>query len=314
MKWRTKARLLKAMAALPKPISDASYQYAQRFFGQRRPWKTCVERCLSLIDAAAAHRSLQGASVMEVGTGPGMNMPILLWLLGAERITIVDLRRNLSPRMLQSHMDSYRSHRQWLVENLVFRAGGGVESVERLERMLALNVRSPKKLLEQMLMLCNVTYLAPLDGGCIDLPDGSFDLHLSNSALEHVPVDGLRRVLRTGARLLKPGGLSAHRIDHSDHFAYSDQKIGKCNFLRFDDEEWNGYAGNRFVYVNRLRSSQYPPIFEASGLEIRSIAASVDSESRDLIASGALPLAKEFRGMSASDLATTTTIIVAAPS
>ena len=192
MKWRTKARLLKAMAALPKPISDASYRYAQRFFGRRRPWKLDVERCLSLIDAVAAHGSLKGASVMEVGTGPRMNMPILLWLLGADRITIVELRRNLSPRMLQSHMDSYRSHRQWLVENLVFRrGGGGIESVERLERMLALNVRSPKKLLEQMLILCNVTYLAPADGGCIDLPDGSFDLHLSNTVLEHVPVDGL---------------------------------------------------------------------------------------------------------------------------
>ncbi len=125
MKWRTKARLLKAMAALPKPISNASYRYAQRFFGRRRPWKTDVERCLSLIDAVAARGSLQGASVMEVGTGPRMNMPILLWLLGAEQITIVELRRNLSPRMLQSHMDSYRSHRQWLVENLVFRGGGG---------------------------------------------------------------------------------------------------------------------------------------------------------------------------------------------
>ena len=175
-------------------------------------------------------------------------------------------------------------------------------------------MRSPKKLLEQMLMLCNVTYLAPADAGRLDIPDGEFDLHLSNSVLEHIPPDGLRRVLETGARLLKTGGFSAHRIDHSDHFASSDQEIGNCNFLRFDDEEWNRYAGNRFAYVNRLRSSQYPPIFESSGLEIRGVAASVDAECRDLIASGALPLAEEFRGMSASDLATTATIIVAAPS
>lgn len=125
MKWRTKANLQNAMAALPEPLPDASYRYAQRFFGRARPWKTHVERCLALIDEATAHRSVQGTSVMEIGTGQRMNMPILLWLLGAERITIVDLRRSLSPRTLQSHMDSYRSHRQWLVENLAFRGGGG---------------------------------------------------------------------------------------------------------------------------------------------------------------------------------------------
>lgn len=237
-------------------------------------------------------------------------MPVLLWLLGAERITIVDSRRSLSPRALSSDMDFWRAHRQWLVDNLMSRGGGG-----RLQRLLALSGRSSKALFERLLRLCNVTYLAPADAGRLDdAPDEEFDFHLSNDVLEHVPVDGLRRVLDTGARLLKPGGVSAHRIDHSDHFAYSDRKIGKCNFLRFDDDEWNRRAGNRFAYLNRLRGSQYLPLFEASGFEIRGVTATIDGECRDSISSGALPLAEKFRGMPASDLAATTTTIVAVKS
>lgn len=238
-------------------------------------------------------------------------MPVLLWLLGAERITIVDSGRSLSPRALSSDMDSWRSHRQWLVDNLMSRGGAG----GRLQRLLALSARSSKALFERLLRLCNVTYLAPADAGRLDdAPDEEFDFHLSNDVLEHVPVDGLRGVLGTGARLLKPGGVSAHRIDHSDHFAYFDRKIGKCNFLRFDDDEWNRWAGNRFAYLNRLRGCQYPPLFEASGFAIRGVTAAVDGECRDLISSGALPLAEKFRGMPASDLAATTTTIVAVKS
>lgn len=240
-------------------------------------------------------------------------MPVLLWLLGAERITIVDSRRSLSPRACSSDMDSWRSHRRWLVDNLTSRGRGGGE--ERLQRLLASSARSSKALFERLLRLCNVTYLAPADAGRLDdAPDEEFDFHLSNDVLEHVPVDGLRGVLGTGARLLKPGGVSAHRIDHSDHFAYSDRKIGKCNFLRFDDDEWNRRAGNRFAYLNRLRGCQYRPLFEASGFAIRGVTATVDGECRDLISSGALPLAEKFRGMPASDLAATTTTIVAVKS
>ena len=302
-----RAGALNALAALPRPLSDAAYRCAQDFLGRPKPWKTHVERCLALVDAASAHGSLQGASVMEVGTGRRMNMPILLWLLGAARITIVDSRRSLSPRALASDMDAWRSHRRWLVDNLRSRGGGS----ERLERLLATSARSSKALFKRLLRLCKVTYLAPADAGRLDTPDGEFDFHLSNDVLEHVPVDGLRRVLSTGARLLKPGGVSAHRIDHSDHFAYADRRISRCNFLRFDDDEWNRLAGNRFAYLNRLRGCQYPPLFRASGLEIRSVAASEDDECRDLISSGALPLAEKFRDLSASDLATVTTTIVA---
>ncbi len=48
------------------------------------------------------------------------------------------------------------------------------------------------------------------------VPDGSIDLILSNSVLEHVgDMDGLTRELR---RVLAPGGAMLHLVDYRDHF------------------------------------------------------------------------------------------------
>jgi ubiquinone/menaquinone biosynthesis C-methylase UbiE len=51
-----------------------------------------------------------------------------------------------------------------------------------------------------------------------DLPDNYFDLVFSISALEHVPLDDesvFKDILSDINRLLKPGGLSVHCIDHT---------------------------------------------------------------------------------------------------
>lgn len=51
-----------------------------------------------------------------------------------------------------------------------------------------------------------------LDG----LPDGSIDIVVSNSVLEHVA--DLPALFRSLARVLTPGGVMVHRVDYRDHF------------------------------------------------------------------------------------------------
>ena len=222
---------------------------------------------------------LQGATIVEIGTGQRMNLPIILWLLGADRITSVDLHRNIMPVRVRSHINWYRSHK--LAEVLPARAGS------RLDELLALNAKSPKKLVKQIMDLCNISYLAPADACDLDLSDQQFDLHCSNNCLEHFSPKSLHRMLETAKRLLKPGGLCVHQIDLADHFASSDPTISTVNFLKFDKETYGRYS-SALMYLNRLRVSDYR-----------------------LIDSGALELAEQFRGMEATDLATKTAIFVA---
>ena len=186
--------------------------------------------------------------------------------------------------------------------------------MKRLDLLLALPERTSKNLFKSTMTLCNITYLAPADAGNLDMPEASFDLYVSNDVLEHIPPEDLHRILRGARRLLKPGGLCAHHIDNADHFFGCDPQISMINFLRFDDTEWNRYANNRFAYVNRLRSSEYPPIFSDSGFEILDVQNEIDDECVKQIETGALPLAERFRNMAVQDLATTSTTIVAAPS
>jgi len=70
-------------------------------------------------------------------------------------------------------------------------------------------------------------------------------------------------------RLLRPGGISVHTIDYSDHYARSDSRIDRFNFLTFDDRAWRKHD-SAFQFVNRLRHSDYVRIFESSGLRILS--------------------------------------------
>lgn len=310
MRWTTKTKLQRLLSVMPRPLGRLLYRRIQwlHYRWQPRPPEEKIHSALALADAIRTYGSLQGAAAMEVGTGQSLNIPILLWVLGAERIICLDLQRNVTPTRVRSQLDFYRAHRTWLVEAM---RGKGT-SVHRLDKLLALAEKSPKRLVQRVLALCNVSYLAPADAGDIDLPARSIDIHCSNNVLEHVPPKSLYRLLGTARRLLKPGGLCVHTIDLSDHFAASDPAISSVNFLRFNQEAWDSHS-SAFMYMNRLRGSQYRRIFENCGFDVLDWDSEVDMSALNLIESGELELAEQFRGLEATDLATTRAIFVALP-
>ena len=163
----------------------------------------------------------------------------------------------------------------------------------------------------QVLELCNITYLSPADAGNLNLPDASFDLHLSNCTLEHASPDTVQNILHTASRLLRSGGISTHRIDHSDHYAHLDTGRLAIDLLRFNDRQWN--RTDRLTHTNRLRASEYLPLFQNAGLDLLTVNNTVDDECVNLIQTGAFPLAQRFRGYPAHDLATLDSIITAVP-
>src|SRR5690606_18151885 len=121
-------------------------------------------------------------------------------------------------------------------------------------RTLAMELKKPVPQFDswKQLEAFGVRYMAPHD--IAEQPDiGPFDAFLSNEVLEHIPADALRRIFAATRIFLKPGGLSIHSIDYSDHFA-RDTGVSRYNFLIYDDKDWKPY-NSRFQYVNRLRHS-----------------------------------------------------------
>jgi len=142
--------------------------------------------------------------------------------------------------------------------------------------------------------LCGVTYHAPCDASELSMASDSVDFYISIVVLQHVPAQVLKAILAEGNRVVRPGGLFLHKIDHSDHFSHTDAAISAINFLQFDDAEWEKYAGNRFMYVNRLRQDDYLEIIRAAHQNVLLCEAGVDDRAHELLEKNGLKLAERF--------------------
>lgn len=99
--------------------------------------------------------------------------------------------------------------------------------------------------------------------GATGLDDGSVDLLISTSFLEHV--SDLPGVLQEMARVTRPGGRGVHSIDGVDHRSYSDSRIDPLEFLGTD-------AGAPMVHgCNRIRPLEFPRLFEAHGFRVEHV-------------------------------------------
>ena len=87
----------------------------------------------------------------------------------------------------------------------------------------------------------------------IPLSDGSADFSYSNFTLEHI--QNPAEIARELARLLRPGGVTAHFIDIEDHSNFAEP----FNYLVHSDEEWEAQYGDDqgkrpwWMYENRAR-------------------------------------------------------------
>jgi len=164
--------------------------------------------------------------------------------------------------------------------------------------------------LASFMQMTNTRYLAPADATALPFRDERFDFHVSHAVLEHVPRDAIVQVLGEAKRLLRPDGILVHVIDPSDHFSHDDTSIVAVNFLKFEDREWERWAGNKFSYHNRLRAYEYVKLFEAAGLRILHQTQTIDEPSLALLKNG-FPLARRFRPMRPEDLAVTSVNLMA---
>jgi ubiquinone/menaquinone biosynthesis C-methylase UbiE len=198
--------------------------------------------------------SLDGASVLEVGCGAGIDS-LLFALHPVDRVVGIDLEFPLHAR------DDYGERTRRLTRRVLEKAGveDGIEATLR---------RRPVQ-------------FVPMDATRMAFPDATFDLLVSRAALEHIiPIE---RALAEMARVVRPGGLLRHAIDpffwlkgcHKRavvDIPWAHARLQPGEFRRFVAEtEGEAKAERRSRHLetlNQLTLRRWRALFEASPFEI----------------------------------------------
>jgi SAM-dependent methyltransferase len=280
MKWTTKAAIMRVCANLPQ--GDLIYRKIQQRFGRltSNPLSRLNVTCEIVEYIKSCGKDIQNKSFFELGTGHIPIVPIGLFLCGASNVTTVDLNRRLNTDLLQQSLD-------WMVDNSSFimkkyKHLVDYSTISRNFELLTKYSKHPEKFLD----CAKIAYLAPEDAKATKLPPSSFDFHISNTVLEHIPPKTIKCIFVEGKRILKKEGVFVHFIDLSDHFSHQDLMITSINFLKYSNKQWGKLAGNQYAYCNRMRSSDYISLFNELELKVLSVQKHMDTKALDILSKG----------------------------
>lgn len=185
---------------------------------------------------AACHfaGNLSEAQFLEIGSGRDVAVALALRMLGVGAVVTIDVER-------LAQLDLINHSAQYLGRKLHYQ----VPVFTSFEELFAFGV----------------DYRAPIH--LEEIENASYDCFYSVDTLEHIPADTLPIILSAARSRLKPNGMTAHIIDYSDHFARG-SGASRLNFLRYSDREWESH-NSRFLFMNRLRHSQYITLFANAG-------------------------------------------------
>jgi SAM-dependent methyltransferase len=301
MRWLAKAALQQGIGALPHAES-VNYAF-QRRVSRTLPAGEAVfrrkfRRALAHLHAYEEHgppHELGDAALYEFGAGWDLAIQLSYWALGAGRQTLVDIRPNLRPELVNLTLDRLqRLHPQ-------------------LEEEYGLSLRSPgdeRVVSAADLRAFGISYLAPHDARATGLETGSLDLVTTTNTLEHIPARDLVAILAECRRLLRPDGVVSSRIDLCDHYSYSDGALTPYNFLRYSDRTWR-VLDSGLSHQNRLRRPDYLEAFASAGLHVVDERSQAPEDGVERVQ--ALDLAPRFRAYTFEDLAVTRLFLVARP-
>src|SRR5258706_16402487 len=94
MKWQYKATIQNLIDKLPNEVSLEVYYLVQKLFGTVNNPDPTPQMSAGVTIAnyiRAQNQSLEGKTVLEIGTGRRVRLPLALWLCGAEQIITIDL-------------------------------------------------------------------------------------------------------------------------------------------------------------------------------------------------------------------------------
>lgn len=298
MHWKTKSKIQNVVALIPSSVSYAAYYWMQRRFGGLRQinpeskLQAAVTTWKLILDVG--HDPL-GKVFYEVGTGRVPNVPMSFWLMGAGGTITVDVNPYVKGELVTEVLQYLKRHEEKIRE--IF---GDLLDEQRFADLISLGANVS---LDAFLDTCQITYVSQGDAADSGLASDSVDFHTSRTVFEHIPLDVLRSIILEGNRIVRDDGLFVHRIDYSDHFSHSDRSISSINFLQYSDAEWARIAGNRYMYMNRLRHDDFLALYETLDQQVLLTRPDVDPRAQELLRNGALQIDERFQRKSPDILA-----------
>lgn len=295
MNWKLKAHALAILSRIP--AGHRLYHALQKWAGTNGLHvERDLNRAFELVELVRqSGQRIEGADCLEIGTGWRPVVPFVLALGGAKHVMTIDVNPWLT---FDYAIETWRSLHPQLPE-ISARLGMAEHEVRDRYDSVDNQVATLKDLLSPL----KINYTYPGDARATGLPANSVDVVVSSNVLEHIPRDIQAEIHRESHRVLRPGGVSAHRFNPQDHYTLVDPSITHGNFLRYSANEWRWYGGSGLAYHNRLRSRDYRELFRQSGLEIVIDRQRVDDPTLNAIQSGQLPVHEEFAHYTLEELA-----------
>lgn len=296
--WIAKALTQKALAWVPGGY--AVNHYVSRALGRYRPEFTAnrVPIVMDFIRRVDQTAGIADREVLEIGSGWNCINALILSLLGARRVIATDHVPHARLQPIVSTLEAISKH-AGLVAAIRKTDPSTVQAeIRRLQG-------APN--LEELFKAARIEYRAPFDAASTGLNDRSIDLVYSYAVLAHIPTPVLRRFASEAARILRHGGVVAHKIGLDD--PYNRLNGGNyVNFLRYSEKSWSFLNHNGLQYNNRLRASQHLDMYRSLGAEI--LCADTVSPPADVARAKVMKLAPEFEGLKPEDLAAIELILV----
>jgi hypothetical protein len=240
---------------------------------------------------------VRDATVVELGSGWNPVIPLLFVLCGARRVIMTDIERLMDGNLLQASLTQVLSAQ----EEITIRLGASAGSFDRINEGLTVLKRGEG--FEAALDALGMTYMVPF--GAASVPPGSIDISFSRATLEHIPPHELRMFFALFLQISRPGGVTIHETDHSDHRSHYDKSLSPVDFLRYSPAMWRiiDLRGRH----NRLRCSELKAIIEDAGWQV--IGVETETSEAAERAMQTLPVADAYKGYAVADLAVQSSII-----
>ncbi|MGB5636835.1 MAG: hypothetical protein WBM86_29195, partial [Waterburya sp.] len=217
-------------------------------------------------------------------------------LMGAKKTITIDLNPYLKKELIAESLE-YIVNNEAEIRDLF----GSLLNQQRFDDLLVF-AKTASFSTRAFLDLCQINYLAPSNAADTKLPPQSIDFHTSYTVFEHIPRDTLKQILEEGNRIISNNGLFIHKVDYSDHFSHSDPNISAINFLQYSDDQWDKYAGNRYMYMNRLRHDDFIDLFESVKHDIVEAQTSISERAQQLLQNNEIQLDQQFQTKSKETL------------